>query len=65
VKRRPHQRSARPRDLVEAVSDGDARADRLRALRAAGIPPRLTMRSDRADAELARLDPRCRRFGQF
>jgi hypothetical protein len=54
-----------PRALVKALRDGDLKADRQAAMRAAGILPRLTMRDKFADAELARIDPRTRRFGQF
>jgi hypothetical protein len=55
----------RKQPLVRALRDIDVQSDYLRALRAAGILPRLTVRTKRADAELARLDPRCRRFGLF
>jgi hypothetical protein len=63
MKRRPQRKH--PLALVKALNDSDKQSDFINALRAAGILPRLTMRDRHADNELARLDPRCRRFGEF
>jgi hypothetical protein len=53
---------AHPRHFIKAILDIDVEADRLRALRAAGILPRL--RDGKRD-DVPRVDPtRCRPLGR-